>query len=827
MTKQPTNLDVTKSKGLVYLEYVLLALCLSVLALRATFTEGPAMQSTSQAVNLGDNLYSLSISAVLIFSFIVWIVWSVFSGRFLYHSTGIEIALGLFCIATLIAGFAATDKRLAITDSAMLIAPLLMALLLAQLLDSPLKIKLVLGVITALGVVSAYQCTEQRFVSNQITIEQYEEDPQSMLEPLGIEVGTFQQFMFEHRLYSRGVRGFFTTRNSAGSFAVMAFFATLALFIGQLQNRNSYWSGPRSRLQKGITIAIVIFVAITISRLMGAILQGEDITVGSITNILNSSIIVGIASFILYVFPCESAIVIIAFGLALTRSKGAIAGLFFAGTVFVALLLFGRWIKAHKKILLAVCLLFVIAGVWALVSYGLKHGCLPGGNSMLVRWQYWHAAAQMIADHPLTGVGPGNFSHFYTHYKPAAALESVADPHNFPLSLLTQYGPLGLVAFLAMFFIPLWRALSPVSADALDKQGRNEPAFRVLAACFLITISLALLILRPILMPKTPTNDPAVILYLIVTVYIAPIAVFIIAFLVAAGPLHERRETRDERRNTHTEAALLCAVLGVTLHNLTDFAIFEPGVLTTLWTIMACLIAINLRANPRPPVVLTSTPLIKTLVVISAVAIVGVYLAYALIPVAASTAKIRKANQAIAIGQFDYAHELLEKAAKDDVFSSAASSHNGRLYLHHFQVTRGKNAELLLRAEASLKTAIERNDVAYKNFERLTDVYCELARTSTPKEKNNWLHKALDASSLAIDRYPGCGRLHLTKAQIAEQLGQTEAAIEHYKQAIDIEDQYRTQFRRMYPERDNVVSRLGEEEYKLSKDKIKALASGK
>ena len=100
----------------------------------------------------------------------------------------------------------------------------------------------------------------------------------------------------------------------------------------------------------------------------------------------------------------------------------------------------------------------------AAVLYGIEHGRLPGGNSMLVRWQYWTASAQMVADHPLSGVGPGNFSDYYPHYKPAAALESVADPHNWPLSLITQYGPLGLLGFLAMLCLPLWRSI--VSAPA-------------------------------------------------------------------------------------------------------------------------------------------------------------------------------------------------------------------------------------------------------------------------------------------------------------------------------------------------------------------------
>ena len=80
---------------------------------------------------------------------------------------------------------------------------------------------------------------------------------------------------------------------------------------------------------------------------------------------------------------------------------------------------------------------------------------------MLVRWQYWQASAKMYADHFLTGVGPGNFAYFYPRYKLPAALETVTDPHNFLLTILTQFGPLGLVGFLALIFVPLWKIIFP------------------------------------------------------------------------------------------------------------------------------------------------------------------------------------------------------------------------------------------------------------------------------------------------------------------------------------------------------------------------------
>jgi len=770
MTKKPTNPNLSKSKALAYFEYVLLALCLAVIALRTTFTEGPATHSTTFAANLGDNLYSLSVSTVLILAFVLWVVWSFCSRSFIYRRTGMEIGLGIFCVGAFVAGLVAADKRLAMTDIAVFLAPVLTAFLLVQILDSQSKIKLMLSVIAALGVISAYQCAEQFFVSNQMTIEQYQQDPQIMLGQFGIKPGSFQQFHFEHRLYSKGVRGFFTTRNSAGSFALMALFAAVALFIDKLKNRRPDTSD------------------------------------------------------LWYLLGCVLGIAVILFSLGLTRSKGAVIGLFFAASAFFMFLLFGNWLKAHKRVVLAVCLLLAVAGGWAVVSYGLNHSRLPGGSSMLVRWQYWHASAKMYADHPLTGVGPGNFGDFYPHYKPAAALESVADPHNFPLSILTQYGPLGLLGFLAMLVLPLWRMIAATSIAGSIEINRLRPAFRTQAIIVMIAVSTVLLLIRPLLMPDMFAESLDVIFYIMVTMYIAPAAVFVIAFVLFAGPLLKMRDSKSEIRNTNTAVAVFCAVLGVTLHNLFDFAIFEPGVLTTFWAMMACLIVIDSHTKSRPLLVLKPKPFVKILIAVAALVTCLVYLNYVFVPVAASTSRIRKANKAISSGQFDYAHELLEKAAGDDVLSSSALYLNGRLYLDEYEMTLDKNRDLLLRAETSLHNAIGRNDASFKNFERLTDAYHQLAETSTQQEKADWLNKAYKAASQAVERYPGCGRLHFKQAQIADQMGNAEIAIKQYTKAIEIEDEYRAQFRQMYPEREDIVSRLDKNKYLYAKERVEELS---
>ena len=779
MTKLPTNSVFSKSKALVTLEYVLLALCLCVIALRTTFTESPTAQSTALPANLNDSVYSLTISAVLILSFVVWFVWSFCSRRFLYRFTAIEVGLAIFAIAAIAAGLAAANKRAAITNFVIMLAPILMAVLLVQILDSHSKIKLTLICIAALGMVSAYESANQLFVTNQAMIDEYKKAPQTLLEPLGITAGTSDHFQFEHRLYSKDVKGFFTTGNSAGSFAIFAAFAGIALFLEKFRNRKSDASGSRPLVTCGIAVAVIIF------------------------------------------------------GLAITKSKGAIIASLIAAAMFIIYLLFGNWLKTYKRTILIVCLLLGLAGCYIVVSYGLADGQPPGGSSMLVRWQYWHASARMYADHPFRGVGPGNFAHFYTHYKPAEALESVADPHNFPLSILTQYGPLGLIGFLALVSIPLWRAVSRKSALLSPKPHQREPAFTKLAIPFVIVISAALLLIRPMIMPVTDGNTLDVMIYVILTLYVAPVAVFIIGFWLLTAPLYAarnpQRATRNPQpatrnaqpatRNTNIiAAALFCACLGVILHNLIDFAIFEPGVFTTFWAIIACLIALDFHQKSRTQVVLKPAPFVKAIGVVVSLVLIWAYFNYALIPVAKAAAKTE-----LALRELEHAHQLLDQAAEDDRLDPAALNLNGRLYLQHYKET-GRNQPLLLKqAEECFLAAIERNRADFKNFKRLAEVYNLLAETSIQQEKTAWLNKAFESASDAVERYPGSARLRIELAKIAEQLGKTDVAIKHYEEAIDIEDKYRLQFQEMYPGQE-IFSRLGEEKYQNTKQRIKHLS---
>ncbi len=745
------------------LSVFLFGLCLCILALRVTYTESPTAQTASMAGGLSDTVYSLTLSGLLGFAFVVWLVRDVLSGRLAYRFTGIEIGLGLFLLACIISTAVASDKRLAIVQFVILLGPLLAALLLVQILDSAFKVRLALIVVGALAVVSAYQSAEQMFVSNQITIEQYEKAPETLLEPLGIEPGSFQQFLLEHRLYSRGIRGFFTTSNSAASFGLMASFAALALLLEQVR------SGPRARQLSRDVLCRAAGTCLVVAALL------------------------------------------------LTQSKGGILGFLLAGILFALLLSAGRWLVAHRRltmtVLLPLALVLAVAVGYVAISYGLEHGRLPGGNSMLVRWQYWVASAQMFRDHPLAGIGPGNFAQNYTRFKPPAAPESVADPHCLPLSLLTQYGPLGLAGFLVMVLGPFVRSVrsQPMDGEPVERHQAasiKRPTLALLAAACGV-----LLLLRPILIPMPPADDPTLIIYEVVALYAAPAAAFLIGFLLLAAPLIAPSAGRAQSQNTIIAVAMGCAVFGVMVHNAIDFAIFEPAVWTTFWLLIACFVATQGQGPPHRSLLLATSVRCKAVAVVLALVLVTAFWHFVWRPSYEAASHIQRAQQAAAMGRFDRAHALLDAAFEADPLSPASLSLSGRLYIQQYEQSVPKKPALLEQAAQYLRQAVKVSPADYKDYEKLGVVYSLLGRH---EEAFGWFTRA-------IEHYPGSGRLWFGRAQIAEQIGKRDVVLTDYCRAVEIEDAYRQQFRRMYPQRE-VVSRLGEASYELARKRIAELS---
>ena len=501
----------------------------------------------------------------------------------------------------------------------------------------------------------------------------------------------------------------------------------------------------------------------------------------------------------------------------MTRSKGAIVALFFSAGIFV-LLLRSKRPKLSKNIILAGGLVGILALACTIAWYGDKFGRLPGGNSMLVRWQYWNASAKMFLDHPFTGVGGGNFSSYYPQYKTASAPETISDPHCFVLSILTQYGPLALIGFLVIVLAPLWRNSLD---DNINLKTTSSDSFKKLAILCTVITALLLIILRPFILPQDITETIEEKLFVLFSLYVAPAAAFAVGVALFVKALQTSPKEYN-LQNTHlTSIALFCGILGFIIHNLIDFAIFEPGILTAFFAALACLVAMNSKPQDRQ-ISVTSSPIwLKTAAVVGALLITFAYFNYALIPVAKSTAGIAKARPPVALGQAQLAHNFLDTATIDDPLSSDAPAQNGNLYIQEFYRSDAQKEQLFNNAEQALFIAAQRNPRDYKIFDSLAELY-SLYASLRPEQNEAWLNKALESASVAISLYPGDAELHFKLAQIAEDLGQTDLALQNYKIAVQIEDGFRKQFKLMYPGR-KVLSRLDEDKYFFATQRINDL----
>ncbi len=183
-------------------------------------------------------------------------------------------------------------------------------------------------------------------------------------------------------------------------------------------------------------------------------------------------------------------------------------------------------------------------------------------------------------------------------------------------------------------------------------------------------------------------------------------------------------------------------------------------------------------------------------------------------PACITAAAIQQAQRVASAGDYDAAHHRLDAAAAADPLSPVAANFNGRLYLQQYEQTREKRPALLEDAAQCFNEAIVRNPADYKNYEKLATIY---GRLGQPQKAYDWY---LRSAGL----YPGCERLWFELAQTAEQLGRPGLALCHYAKAVEIENSYREQFRQMYPDREKIVSRLGDKEYQYAQKRIEELS---
>lgn len=90
-------------------------------------------------------------------------------------------------------------------------------------------------------------------------------------------------------------------------------------------------------------------------------------------------------------------------------------------------------------------------------------------TSIGLRLQFYRTSAEIIRDHPLIGVGTGDFPVAYAEKVHGTDMEPAQNPHNEYLLLGTQVGLGGPLLFLALFGA-LWRAYARLPKGAVERE---------------------------------------------------------------------------------------------------------------------------------------------------------------------------------------------------------------------------------------------------------------------------------------------------------------------------------------------------------------------
>jgi tetratricopeptide (TPR) repeat protein len=329
-----------------------------------------------------------------------------------------------------------------------------------------------------------------------------------------------------------------------------------------------------------------------------------------------------------------------------------------------------------------------------------------------------------------------------------------------------------------------------------------------------VAIIAALLVFRPILLKTDFGANSVEVAFAAIYLYVLPALIFFIAYLLLI--VREGKIT-ETQLSDKTGALLFCAIAAVALHNLIDFAFFEPGVSTVFWALVACMVAWRLNKNKQTAAIFTIDKTFRISGICLTVICTWAFVHFAVAPPVRASLLQEQAMQS-----YRSVFKNLSAAGEADPLSTDAVNMYANVLLQQFHGTGRKSPDILNQAVERFTEANKRDIANYSYYEKLSITHNMLASVTTGAAAKENMEKAAFWMDESIKRYPNSARLHIEAANMADSAGKNNKALHHFEKAVEIEDEYRKIFKVMYPDRE-VFSRLGEDKYQLAKQKIQQL----
>jgi len=437
--------------------------------------------------------------------------------RVTYRRSFLAISTGLVVVGIVVSSLAASDKALALYWGSGLLIGLILMVCTRRLADRPWKIRLAVIVVVTLGAVFATKAWIREKIEIDQTWQNYLEMRNDFWAKQGKTLDDPTVKMFEARMLSRDNGGFFFHGNLGGMYLATVLFVGLGLVVDR-------WRRKDQPLGTAWLIGAGVLVLTILSALV------------------------------------------------LTLSKGAILATTMTLLILAAIWVFRRQLTAHFRTSVIGTALLLLITVGVVVGYGLTKQTLPT-LSMAYRWQYWTASYHMFLDHPLAGVGLGNYGHYYQRYKLPEAEEEVTSPHNYIVQGFTQMGVIGGLGFTLLPIAILYQIARSCRSSIQNQKSKikNSPPGPAAPLVMLYVGGGIFLIL--FLFNQSGLPGP----FYLLAEYFPYLLVFAVAFPIACF----RGDRFDTIENDPPGPGLVLCLAGAlvvfTLGDLVNFSLEEPS----------------------------------------------------------------------------------------------------------------------------------------------------------------------------------------------------------------------------------------------------------
>jgi O-antigen ligase len=701
------------------IESAALFLLLVVVGVRPLVQEDPstamasfdrALQTTSHGL---DPTFSLLMTLMILTAALLACV-----GRLLHprpwRSLGIEAGGALLLVVATASCFFASDRRVAINETANWLALPLLAMVAAQLLDRPRAASLLVAVIVASAATFAFQCIRQVRHEFDDTIASYEEMREKFWADQGIPLDDPQVTLFERRLHGREAFGYASHSNVAGGYLMAAAFVTAAACVSRFaQARGLIWFGLAT---------------------------------------LNAVIAAGLT-----------------WTIWLTRSRGAIAAGIIGAAVLAIAWLLQRRIAARPRLGLAGAWLAVLIGAGAVISYGSARGGLPT-SSLEFRWSYWRNSMKLVAEHPWVGVGAGNFPNHYPRVKPVTDPEEVKDPHNFLVTATTQWGIPGGLAVIAMIVGASVTCAAqrtggePPPLPSSDAPPQDTDWLRAAGWVALWTAGLAFVIFA-LRHACIGSADPAEYAY----AFDSPRRIWIIAFLLAYVSLPVLDLSGECALTTVGRAVIAAGLAAMLLHACIEMTLSQYGSAVTAFAMLPLLYS---SRSTRPASAERPARGIVWMGVAGAAAALAAVVVVAAIPTTRVVWRLTEARQAAQQSASpSTVPAAYDAAVAADELDPAPPGELTSWLMSQVHAGSESAAPMMTRLVEAARLAAERNPASYAGW-RLLAAANLLAFERTGDAAAG--RAAADAARRSLERYPESPIVLVTVAETLQRVSGAE-----------------------------------------------------